>query len=78
VLAIIATLIALLLPAIQTARGHVAGKAAGPSQPPGTWLLTTVKHDDHWWVMAAASATVPAAFCHHPDCPCQHRKPEAE
>jgi hypothetical protein len=76
-LAIIATMIGLLLPALLAAR-DAAVRRGGPVEPPKTWLLQTVKHDDHLWVISAAAASVPVTFCHHPDCPCLTRKPERE
>jgi prepilin-type N-terminal cleavage/methylation domain-containing protein len=76
-LAIIATLLALLYPAFDAARRKAAGRVER-SEPAETWLLRTVKHDEHLWVMSAGSATVPAVFCHHPDCPCRGRTPEAQ
>jgi prepilin-type N-terminal cleavage/methylation domain-containing protein len=78
VLAIIGTLVGLLWPAILAARDAAASRNGEPAEPPTTWLLQTVKHDDHLWVISSAAATVPVIFCHHPDCPCQNRKPEME
>ena len=43
--------------------------ATGPSNPdsiPDSQVVRTVKHDDHWLIMAKQGAH----FMHHPDCPC--------
>jgi len=77
VLAIIGTLVALLWPAFTAARA-AASRNGEPAEPPTTWLLQTVKHDDHLWVISSAAATVPVIFCHHPDCPCHSRTAEAQ
>jgi len=62
-------ILAILAPAFLAARG-AAGRKGEPPQPPSTWLLETVRHDGHLWVISSAVPTVPAMFCHHPDCPC--------
>lgn len=77
VLAILATLAAMLWPAISGARA--ASKRGGeqkPEGPPRAVMLDTVQHDGHWWVRHWTYRT--AAIVHHPDCPCQTRKAEVE
>ena len=66
VVAIIATLAALLVPAI-SGKNH-------SSKPPETSLLHTVRHDGHLWVLSWRSHST--HFVHHPDCPCQGKQAE--
>jgi len=66
VIAIIGTLLGLLLPAVQVARGIVAEIPA--EKPHGNML--TVTYEGHWWVRDGYSTI------HHPDCPCYTRTPE--
>lgn len=76
VLAILATLVGLLWPAILSARA-AAKRVGEPKQedagPPDTFMLYTRKHDGHWWVLGGDYH-----FVHHPDCPCSTRTPEVE
>ena len=76
VVAIIFALLGLLSPAFSAAR-DAAKSRREKGEPPETWRLRTVTHDKHLWVISDAVATVPAIFCHHPDCPC-HKKAERE
>lgn len=68
VLAIIASLAGLLVPAFMAAAGSKEQK-----DPPRSWNLYTAQHDGHWFVKDAGGGV-----CHHPDCPCSGRKAEAE
>lgn len=70
VVAILLTLAGLLWPALSAARAAASRRPDEPVQPQTTWLLKTVKHDEHLWVISSGAATVPAVFVHHPDCPC--------
>lgn len=70
VVAILLTLVSLLWPAFSAARAAASRATDEPSRPQTTWLLRTVKHDDHLWVISSGAATVPAVFVHHPDCSC--------
>jgi len=70
VLAIIATLVGLLLPAILASAGFKPQSA----EPPETSLLHTVRHDGHLWVLSWRSHST--HFVHHPDCPCQGKQAE--
>lgn len=77
VLAILATLIGLLLPAFWAAMDNAARNADGqgpgkPPEPPQSIWLSTVKHDGHWFVVRGDTWGM-----HHPDCPCHSRTPEA-
>lgn len=69
-LAILATLVGILAPAVLAARknpGHVTATIS----PQESWTLCTVKHSGHWFVVGDKWGT------HHPDCPCHKRTPEA-
>jgi hypothetical protein len=68
VLAIIATLIALLAPAAMTATDNAESR-----EPPESIWLSTVKHDGHWFVCKGENCCL-----HHPHCPCRARTAEAE
>jgi Tfp pilus assembly protein PilE len=70
VFVILATLAGLRAPAFMAAREAANRRSGEPPQPPKTWLLETVRHDEHLWVISSAAPTVPAMFAHHPDCPC--------
>ena len=61
VAAIIATLIALLIPAFSVMRAF--GQTEGT--PPKAATIWTVQHDGHWWIGRSEH------FVHHPDCPCR-------
>jgi prepilin-type N-terminal cleavage/methylation domain-containing protein len=69
VLAILATLVSLLVPAILAARKNAdhmtVPSVAEDSEPPESWTLCTVKHSGHWFVVGDKWGM------HHPDCPCQ-------
>jgi hypothetical protein len=75
-LAILATLVGLLVPAILAARKNAdhmtVPSVAEDSEPPESWTLCTVKHSGHWFVVGDKWGM------HHPDCPCRSRTPEAE
>jgi hypothetical protein len=59
------------MPAFLAAKEAAARKANGePPQPATTWMLQTVQHDGHMWVISAPVSTVPSTFQHHPDCQC--------
>ena len=77
VLAILATLIGLLLPAILSAAGRGAANSVAAEQPE-TSLLSTVRHDGHLWVMGWSfeGGYHATHFVHHPDCPCEWRTAE--
>ena len=68
VLAIAATLVALLVPAFTADYGKAP---AASREPPRTVRLWTAQHDGHWWVMSQEH------FSHHPDCPCKSRQAES-
>jgi hypothetical protein len=77
VIAIVATLLVLLLPAVWRAMGmaekrNEAIQAAGERErvPPASWIMQTVLHDGHWWVQNCEARY----FVHHPDCPCHSPK----
>jgi type II secretory pathway pseudopilin PulG len=74
-LAIVATLIGLLVPAVMAARDNAARVVdpQKPREPPESIWLSTVKHDGHWFIVRGDSWGL-----HHPDCPCRSRTPEAE
>lgn len=61
VLAIIASLCGLLVPAFVAA----GGRRDAELEPPATIQMVTVQHDGHWWVLCREN------FTHHPDCPCR-------
>lgn len=68
VAAILATLVALLWPAFSAARAAASRQGdRQPEPPPATWLLRSVTHDEHTWVI---TTTNHPTFVHHPDCPC--------
>ena len=69
VLAILATLVALLAPAFMAAMDN----PASPQEPPESIWLSTVKHDGHWFVCKGENCCL-----HHPDCPCRTRTAEAD
>jgi|694.fasta_scaffold72960_7 hypothetical protein len=76
VLAIIATLVALIMPAFLAARKN-ADHMTVPSvvesgDPPESWSLCTVKHSGHWFVVGDQWGL------HHPGCPCHTKTAEAE
>jgi prepilin-type N-terminal cleavage/methylation domain-containing protein len=71
VLAIIATLVAMLTPAFMAAMDNAEGRE--PHEPPESIWLSTVKHDGHWFVVKGENCCL-----HHPDCPCRTRTAEAE
>lgn len=71
VLAILATLCGLLVPAFMAATGSRTQPDVGV-EPPATIQMVTVQHDGHWWVLCRET------FAHHPDCPCRSRTAEAE
>ena len=71
VLAIIATLVALLAPAFMAATDIAARQES--HEPPESIWLSTVKHDGHWFVVKGEDCCL-----HHPDCPCRTRTAEAE
>ncbi len=71
VVAILLTLVSLLMPAFLAAKDAAAKKASGePPRPSTTWMLWTVQHDGHHWVISAPVGSMPSTFQHHPDCPC--------
>lgn len=72
ILAIIATLCALLAPAFMAAAGGQCRQGSGKA-PPQSWNLYTSQHDGHWFVKDAAGGV-----CHHPDCPCRSQAAEAQ
>lgn len=63
--AIIATIIGIVIPAVR------GGGRKSNGEPHKTIQMTTVQHDDHWWILCRES------FSHHPDCPCRSRTAEA-
>jgi hypothetical protein len=76
ILAILATLVGLLVPAILAARKNAdhmtVPSVAEDSEPPESWTLCTVQHSGHWFVVGDKWGM------HHPDCPCRSQTPEAE
>lgn len=66
-LMILLTLAGLLVSAMLPARSK-------NSNPQKTYLLQTVLHDGHKWVLAWSAHG--KAFVHHPDCQCQGRNAE--
>ena len=80
VLAILATLVAMLAPAFMAATDNAARQE--PREPPESIWLSTVKHDGHWFVVKGENCwfAVKGENCclHHPDCPCRSRTAEAE
>ena len=73
VIAIIATIAAILAPAILAAKknaDHVT--LASPEDPPESWSLCTVKHGGHWYVVGNHWGA------HSPACPCLPKSAEAE
>lgn len=41
-----------------------------PQAPVKSYVLWTVTHDDHWFVLHNGHGY----FAHHPDCPCMKRR----
>lgn len=83
VLAILATVVGLLAPAIMAARDHSFSRGEQPQSAAqqaasSTILLDTVTHDGHLWVMSVYAGVQVMHFVHHPDCQCHSRKAESE
>jgi prepilin-type N-terminal cleavage/methylation domain-containing protein len=66
VLAILATLVGLLIPAVMAAKDHAARVEAGEPEPPASVWMQTVQHDRHWFITRGEGF-----FLHHPNCPCR-------
>lgn len=67
-LAIVATLLGLLVPALVAARANANRKPEEVRQESDkSWYLHTEQHDGHLWILNRNMDY----FVHHPDCPCK-------
>lgn len=77
VVAILATLAGLLIPAIQVARNnarnHRENQNSGETEKK-SFYMSTEHHDGHMWVMNRTMDY----FLHHPDCPCKGKAEREE
>lgn len=75
-MAIVAILVALIIPAVHAARGRANGTLPAPVETSQSGCsLVTVQHDGHQYVIGRMSSGT--AMLHSPSCPCQ-KKAERE